>query len=97
MCLAIPGRIVAIEGSGPEGRVARVDYGIAVKSAQLLFLPEAKVGDYVIVQAGFASTLLSEAEALEALECARQIDEALAREPVSAPASPRPSPGLHPA
>lgn len=85
MCLAIPGRIVAIEESEADGRVARVDYGIAVKSAKLLFLPEARVGDYVIVQAGFASTLLEEAEALEALEYARQIDEVLARESTAEP------------
>jgi hydrogenase expression/formation protein HypC len=90
MCLAIPGRVIAIEETGPDGRVARVDYGIAIKPAYLLYLPEAKVGDYVIVQAGFASTLLSESEALEALECARQIDASLAtaaasREPPAAP------------
>ncbi len=78
MCLAIPGRILSIEETDADGRIARVDYGIAVKVARLLYLPEAKVGDYVIVQAGFASTLLGEAEALEALECARQIDAALA-------------------
>ncbi len=89
MCLAIPGRIVAIEESEAQGRFARIDYGIAVKTAQLLYLPDAQVGDYVIVQAGFATTRLEEAEALEALECARQIDEALAtRSPaVGAPAS----------
>ncbi len=51
MCLAIPGRIVAIEESEAQGRFARIDYGIAVKTAQLLYLPDAQVGDYVIVHA----------------------------------------------
>lgn len=88
MCLAIPGRIIGIEESETDGRVARVDYGIAVKAARLLLLPEAQVGDYVIVQAGYASTLLPEAEALEALACARQIDEALAAPSASGRASP---------
>ena len=85
MCLAIPGRIVAIEESEADGRVAEVDYGIAVKRARLLFLPEAKVGDYVIVQAGYASTVLGEAEAREALECARQIDEELSTRSLNPP------------
>jgi len=78
MCLAIPGRIVAIEGTDPDGRVARVDYGIAVKVARLLYLPEAEVGDYIIVQAGFAITRVTEEEARQALEYARQADEATA-------------------
>jgi hydrogenase expression/formation protein HypC len=78
MCLAIPGRIVAIDESEEDGRLARVDYGIATKRAHLLYLPDARVGDYVIVQAGYAITRLDEAEAREALDCARRIDEALA-------------------
>ncbi len=77
MCLAIPGRIVAVDETEPGFRTARVDYGIAVKRASLLYLPEAAVGDYVIVQAGFAVTKLGEAEAQEALRAAQEIDEAL--------------------
>ncbi len=80
MCLAIPGGVVAIDEREPGVRTARIDYGIAVKSASLLYLPEARVGDFVIVQAGFATTVLDEAEALEALAAARRIDEALAAE-----------------
>ena len=81
MCLAIPGRIVAIEESEEAGRFAQVDYGIATKRAHLLYLPDARVGDYVIVQAGFAITRLDETEAREALDCARRIDDALAASP----------------
>ncbi len=93
MCLAIPGRIVEIAGAGPTDRSARIDYGIAVKNASLLYTPEARVGDFVIVHAGFATRLLSEAEAREALEYAREADAMLAgvadpsRPEGSAPAS----------
>ena len=83
MCLAIPGRIVSVEETDSDGRIARIDYGIATKSARLLYLPEAGVGDWVIVQAGYATTLLGEEEAREAIECARQMDEALAAAPLS--------------
>ncbi|MCI4354221.1 MAG: HypC/HybG/HupF family hydrogenase formation chaperone [Thermoplasmata archaeon] len=75
MCLAIPGRIVQIDGTSPADRSARVDFGIAVKSASLVYTPEAQVGDFVVVHAGFATRLLSESEAREALEYAREADE----------------------
>lgn len=70
MCLAIPGRIVAITPE-PAAPVAEVDYEGVRRRAQLIYLPEARVGDYVLVQAGFAIRRLSEAEAREALEIAR--------------------------
>jgi hydrogenase expression/formation protein HypC len=71
MCLAIPGRIVAIEGD-PASPVAEVDYEGLRRKAQLVYLPDARVGDYILVQAGFAIRRLPEAEALEALELAKQ-------------------------
>jgi hydrogenase expression/formation protein HypC len=66
MCLAVPGKVVAVSGE-PPGRVAEVEYGSARRTAQLLYLPDVQVGDYVVVQAGFAIRRLSEAEATEAL------------------------------
>jgi hydrogenase expression/formation protein HypC len=67
MCLAVPGRIVAIEAD-PASPVAEVDYDGVRKRAQLLYLPEARVGDWVLVQAGFAVRRLTAAEARETLE-----------------------------
>lgn len=67
MCLTIPGRVVRIEAHGAEPRMGRVDFGIAERTANLLFTPEVEVGDFVIVQAGFAIRRVSEAEATEAL------------------------------
>lgn len=83
MCLTIPGRIVSVAGETPEGRTARVDFGGTVRTANLMYAPEADVGDFVIVQAGFATRRLSEAEAREALEYHRQLEE-LARAPAVA-------------
>lgn len=71
MCLAIPGRVVAISAD-PVAPVAEVDYSGVRKRAQLLYLPDARVGDYVLVQAGFAIRRLTDDEAREALEILRE-------------------------
>ena len=75
MCLTIPGRIVSIEGSDPSMRLARIEFGEVERTASLIYTPDAAVGDYVIVQAGFATRRLSEPEARESLEYHRQLDE----------------------
>ncbi len=63
MCLAIPGRLAAItEGEGFDCR-GTVDYDGARQEVALAYLPEAKVGDYVLVHVGFAMTLLDTDEA----------------------------------
>lgn len=69
MCLAIPGKVVAVEG-GPSP-TARVDFEGQRKTVSLLYVPEAAVGDYVVVQAGFAIRVVPDAEAQEALALAR--------------------------
>ena len=48
MCLAIPGRLTAIQGDG-DLRVGEVDFGGVSRDANLAFVPEAVVGDYVLV------------------------------------------------
>lgn len=70
MCLAVPGRVVAIS-SASGSPVAEVDYDGVRRTAQLLYLPEARVGDYILVQAGFAVRRLSDDEAREAIELTR--------------------------
>jgi len=64
MCLAVPGRIVEIADEG-LARAARVSFGGLVKQISLAVLPEARVGDYVMVHAGFAISVVDEAEAAE--------------------------------
>ena len=68
MCLAVPGRIVSIAGNDPLTRSGRVDFGGVVKEIQLAFVPEAEVGDHVLVHVGFAIALLDEAEAARVFE-----------------------------
>jgi hydrogenase expression/formation protein HypC len=67
MCLAIPGRIRAIEVDTDGVRTATVDYPGLSRSVSLLYLPEARVGDPVLVQAGFAIRRLTEEQAAEVL------------------------------
>jgi hydrogenase expression/formation protein HypC len=55
-------------------RIAKVDFGGVLRETCLEALPEAKLGDYVIVHAGFALNTLSEKEALETLEIFREMD-----------------------
>ena len=63
MCLAIPGKILDVSGDDPLLRTGRVSFGGALKEVNLAYVPEARVGDYVIVHVGFAISRLDEAEA----------------------------------
>lgn len=81
MCLAVPGKILSIEGMDDLLRSARVDFGGVVKQVNLAYVPEARVGDYVLVHVGFAISTIDEAEALEVFEYLRRIDELAAQEP----------------
>jgi hydrogenase expression/formation protein HypC len=63
MCLAIPGKIVSVRGEDPLERTGKIDFGGILKEASLAYVPEAVVGDYVIVHVGFALSRVDEAEA----------------------------------
>ena len=75
MCLAIPGKVASISGADPVTRMGKVDFGGVVKEASLAYVPEAKVGDYVIVHAGFAISQLDEQEAASVFEYLRQMEQ----------------------
>ena len=76
MCLAIPGKIQTIE-SRYDGlvRMARVSFGGIVKEASLDMLPQATVGDYVLVHVGVAISLVDEAEAMKSFAYLKEIGE----------------------
>lgn len=74
MCLAIPGKILSIEGAD-LARNARVSFGGIVKEVGLAYVPEAQVGDYVIVHVGMAISLLDEEEALRTFDYLKQMDD----------------------
>ncbi len=67
VCLMTPGRVEKIEGEEQSLRTALVDFGGIVRHVNLLYLPEAGVGDYVLVHAGFATEVISEEDAMEAM------------------------------
>ena len=75
MCLAVPGKIVSIEEADPTFRTGRVDFAGIVKSVSLSYLPEAVVGDYVLVHVGFALSIVDEKEAAQVFEYLRQMGE----------------------
>jgi hydrogenase expression/formation protein HypC len=67
MCLAVPGKLLSIEGDDPLTRQGRIAFAGIVKPANLAYVPEAKPGDYVLVHAGFAITVIDEVEAMKTL------------------------------
>jgi len=75
MCLAVPGKITSVEGNDPLLRAGKVDFGGVVKQINLAYVPEAKVGDYVLVHVGFAISIVDEAEALETLDLLRRMGD----------------------
>ena len=58
-------------------RAGRVDFGGVVKEVNLDFVPEAQIGDYVLVHVGFALTVIDENEALQVFEALREMEELL--------------------
>lgn len=67
MCLAIPGKITSTFTEN-ELHMAKVDFGGVLRDVCIEAVPDAKIGDYVIVHAGFALNTLSENEAKETLD-----------------------------
>lgn len=70
MCLAIPSRVNALEGRKAEVTVAGI-----TRIVDMTLLPEAKVGDYVLVHTGYAITCIDEAEAQETLQLLEKLAE----------------------
>ena len=68
MCLAIPSKIIKIDQN-----VATIDVDGVKREASLLLLENPKVGDYVIVHAGFAIDKIDEKSAMESLKALREI------------------------
>ena len=75
MCLAVPGKIISVEGDDPILRAGKVNFGGVIKRVNLSYVPEAKVGDYVVVHVGFAISVIDEEEALRVFEYLRSMDE----------------------
>ena len=63
MCLAVPVKVVSIEGIEAE-----VEIGGVKRRVSIMLTPEAKVGEYVLLHTGYAINVIDEAEALETLK-----------------------------
>lgn len=72
MCLAVPGRVVGVEDRDGTP-MARVDFGGVAKDVCLAYVPDARVGEYVIVHVGFALQRLDEESARASLELFEQL------------------------
>jgi len=75
MCLAVPGRVLSMAGGDDLSRTGKVSFGGVVKDVNLAYVPEVKVGDYVVVHVGFALSVVDEEEANQVFEYLRQMDE----------------------
>jgi hydrogenase expression/formation protein HypC len=95
MCLAVPGRVVEITGEG-DLRMGKVDFSGVQRQACLAYVPEAGLGDYVLVHVGFAISRIDEAQAMETLQALAEIgalEEVDAPEPRGAAGEPPGKPG----
>lgn len=75
MCLAIPGKVISIAGDDPVFRMGKIDFGGVIKEVNLCYVPEVKLGDYVIVHVGFALNIIEEEEAQKVFEYLREMEE----------------------
>lgn len=73
MCLGVPGKILDIKGG--DLRMGRVAFGGIVRDICLEYVPEADVGDWVIVHVGFAISRIDEIEAARTLAYLKEMDE----------------------
>ena len=75
MCLGVPGKVLSI-GENAQGMImGAVSFAGVNKEICLAYVPETKPGDYVIVHAGFAISIINEQEAAETFEILRQMGE----------------------
>jgi hydrogenase expression/formation protein HypC len=76
MCLGIPGEVLSIEEDAQGLRQARVRFGGVVREASLALVPEAQVGDYVVVHVGFALSVIDAEEAQSVFRLLEEMEEA---------------------
>lgn len=74
MCLAIPGKLRSINDDGPM-RTGKVDFGGILKEVCLAYVPEAEIGQYVIVHVGFAISIIDEEQAQEIFDALAQMGD----------------------
>lgn len=76
MCLAIPGKITSISAQLDDTfRIGRVSFGGIIKEVNLFMVPEATIGQYVLVHVGVAISIIDEDEANKTFEYIKKMGE----------------------
>lgn len=76
MCLSVPGKLIQItESEDILSKTGKVDFGGTTKEVNLAYVPEARIGDYVLVHVGFAITVLNEEYARTVFQYLEEINE----------------------
>lgn len=76
MCLSIPGKLIEVRATMDEAfRIGKVDFEGITKEVNLAMVPEAEVGDYVLVHVGAAISIVDEQEAKETFALIRKMGE----------------------
>lgn len=75
MCIAVPGNVKSIAGDNPFNRIGQVNFDGVEKDVNLVYTPEATVGDWVLVHAGFAIAIIDPKEAQKVFEDLKALEE----------------------
>ena len=75
MCLAVPGKVTSIDDSNPDLKMANVNFSGVSKEVCVQWLPDVKIGDYVLVHVGFALNKIDEKDAEETLKILREMGD----------------------
>lgn len=75
MCLAVPGKVTSIDDSNSDLKMANVNFSGVSKEVCVQWLPDVRVGDYVLVHVGFALNKIDEKDAEETLKILREMGD----------------------
>jgi hydrogenase expression/formation protein HypC len=75
MCLGVPGEVLEIKENAVGMTMGKVSFGGITKEICLAYVPEAQVGDFVLVHVGFALSIIDEQEAAAVFEALRELGE----------------------
>ena len=75
MCLGVPGKVTRIDEASIGMPMGTVDFGGVVKEVCMAYVPEAEVGDFVLVHVGFALSRIDEQEARQVFQVLREMGE----------------------
>ena len=75
MCLGVPGKVIDVYDDALGITMGKVSFGGIAKDVCLAYTPEAQPGEYVVVHAGFAISVVDQQEAMEIFRMLEQMDE----------------------